>query len=71
MQGATHDGFINVNVTIPYLEVETTLWIGAHPRLVADGCSLGAEIGEGYKVTGLTLLTLGEIELFQRVHLPA
>ncbi len=71
MHSATHDGFININVTIPYLEVVAALWIGAHPRLVADGCSLGTEIGEGHKVTGLALLTLGEIELFQRVHLPA
>jgi len=60
MHGTTHDGFININVTIPYLEVETTLWIGAYPRLVANGCSLGAKIGEGHKVTGLALLALGE-----------
>jgi len=71
VHGATHDGFININVAIPYLEVETTLWIGAHPRLVADGRSLGAKIGERHKVTGLALLTLGETKLFQRVHLPA
>jgi hypothetical protein len=71
MHGATHDGFINVNVTIPYLEIETTLWIGAHPRLVAYGCPLGPKIGQGHKVTGLAFLALWEIELFQRVHLPA
>ena len=60
MHSATHDGFINIDVTIPYLEVETTLWIGAYPCLVAYGRSLGAEIREGHKVTGLALLALGE-----------
>jgi len=60
MHGTTHDGFIKINVTIPYLKVETTLWIGAYPCLVAYGRSLGAKIGEGHKVTGLALLTLGE-----------
>ena len=60
MHGATHDGFININVTIPYLEVETTLWIGAYPCLVADSGSLRAEIGQRNKVTGFALLALGE-----------
>jgi hypothetical protein len=60
MHGATHDGFININVTIPYLEVETTLWIGAYPRLVTYGCPLRTEIGQGYKIAGLALLALGE-----------
>ena len=71
MHGATHDGFININVTIPDLEVETTLWIGAYPCLVADGRPLRTKIRERHKVTGLALLALGETELFQRVHLPA
>jgi hypothetical protein len=60
MHGATHNGFININVTIPYLEVKTTLRIGAHPRLVAYSRPLRTEIGQRHKVTGFTLLTLGE-----------
>ena len=60
MHGAIHDGFININVTIPYLEVETTLWISTNPRLVTYGCPLRTEIGQGHKVTGLALLALGE-----------
>ena len=70
MQRSVHYRFINVDITIPDLQVEATGRIGAHPGLVVDRRPLGAEIGEGYQITGAALLAFGKTELIQRVHLP-
>ena len=70
MQCSVHYRFINVDITVPDFQVEATLRIGAYPGFVVNGRPLGAKIRQGYQITGIALLTLGETELFQRVHLP-
>ena len=70
MQCSVHYRFINVDITVPDFQVEATLRIGAYPGFVINGRPLGAKIRQGYQITGIALLTLGETELFQRVHLP-
>ncbi len=39
-------GFVDIDVTVADFDVKAALWIGAHPRLVVDRCSLAAEIGQ-------------------------
>jgi len=70
VQRSVHYWFINVDITVPDFQVKATLRIGAYPGLVVNGRTLRAKIGKGYQITGIALLTLGETELLQRVHLP-
>jgi hypothetical protein len=42
---ATHDRFINVNITIPDLDVKTAFRIGANPCFEMDSGSLTTVIG--------------------------
>jgi hypothetical protein len=64
------DGLVNVNVTIPDLQVETTIRIGANPCLIVNRCSLTAKIRKGHQVSRFTLLALRKIGLFHGFHLP-
>ena len=42
--GTAYDGFVEVNFTVSYLEVEFTVGIRANPRLVVNSCPLCAEV---------------------------
>jgi len=66
----TDNGFINIDIAIPDLQVETAIRISANPGFVMNSCPLTAKIRQGYQVSSLTLLAFGEIELFHEVHLP-
>jgi len=70
MRCPTHNGFVNINIPIPYLQVEATIRVSANPGFVVNSRPLIAEIRQGHQVSGLALLTLGEIKLFHLVHLP-
>ena len=70
MERSAHNGFINIDVTIPDFQVETTIRIGANPYFIVDRCSLTAKIRQGHQVSGLALLAFGEIKLFHGIHLP-
>ncbi len=70
MERSAHDGFINIDIAVPDFQVKTAIRIGANPGFVLNICPLTTEIGQGYQVSGLTTLTLGEIRLFHEVHLP-
>jgi hypothetical protein len=70
MQCPADNGFVNINVTVPDFQVETTIRIGANPRFVVNGCPLTTKVRKGHQVSRLTLLAFGEIELVHEVHLP-
>ena len=70
MHRAAHDRLIDIDVTIPDFKVEATIRIGANPGFVVDRCSLTAKIRQGHQISGITLLTLGETNLFHGVLLP-
>ena len=44
MINAAHNGFIDINVTVPDFQVITAIRIGANPSLETDGCPLTTEI---------------------------
>jgi hypothetical protein len=71
VQRPTHNGLVKIDITIPDFQVKAAFRIGANPGFIANRCPLTAEIGKGHKVTGLTLLTFGEIDLFHEILLPA
>ena len=64
MERPVHDGFIDIDIAIPDLQVEATLRISANPGFVFNSCPLTAKIRQGYQVSRFTLLTLGKTELF-------
>jgi hypothetical protein len=59
-----HNGFINIDITIPDFQVESAIRIGANPGLVVNSCPLATKIRQGHQVSSLALLALGEIKLF-------
>ena len=66
-----HDGFVDIDITIPDLEVEAAIRIGADPSFVMNGCSLVAEIRQGHQVARLAFLTFGKtVRLFHGDLLP-
>jgi hypothetical protein len=58
-----HDGFVNIDIPIPDLQVKATIRIGADPGFVVNGCPLTTEVRQGYQFSGVALQTLGEISL--------
>jgi len=66
----THNGFVEINVTIPDFQVETAIRIGANPCFIFDSCSLTAKIRQWHQVSSRAFLALGEIKLFHVFHLP-
>ena len=71
MKRSAHNGFINIDITIPDFQVESAIRICANPGFVLNGCPLAAKIRQGYQISCITLLTFGETQLFHKVHLPA
>jgi hypothetical protein len=65
-----HNGFINIDITVPDFQVKAAIRIGANPCFIMNSCPLTAEIRQGHQVSNLAFLTFGEIYLFQGVHLP-
>lgn len=60
MECSAGDRFVNVEVAVPDLDVESAIGVGARPSLEVNGRALAAEIGKGYKVPVLALAALGE-----------
>ncbi len=56
---SAHNRLIYVYVAISNLYVKPTIWVSANPRFVVNGCSLAAEIRQGYQVTALAPLAFG------------
>ena len=65
MSYPTHNGFINIDIPIPDFQVVAASRVSANPSFVVDICPLIAKIGQGHQVSSLTLLTFGEIRMFQ------
>lgn len=61
MQRPAHNGFVDINVTIPDFQVETAIGIGANPCFIFDRCALTAKIRQGHQVSSLALLAFREI----------
>ena len=70
MECPTHDGFINIDITVPDFQVKTTIRIGANPGLVVNSRPLTAKIRQGHQVSGIAFQTLGKIRLFHEVPPP-
>ena len=70
MKRPAHNGFVNINITIPDFQVEAAIRIGANPGFVVNRRPLATKIRQGHQVSRLALLTLGETKLFHEVHLP-
>jgi hypothetical protein len=62
---------MDINITIPDLDVVTTFRIGANPGFIRDGSPLAAEVRQGYQVAHMTFVALGHSILFHGIHLPA
>ncbi len=71
VERSTHNGLINIDITIPDFQVETTIRSGADPGFVVNSGSLTAKIRQGHQVSSIAFLTLGKTKLFHEVHLPA
>ena len=61
MESSVADRLVDVQIAIPDLDVEPTTGVSACPCLVMDGRTLAPKIGQGNQITGLALLTLGEV----------
>ncbi len=70
MKCPAHNGFVDINITVPDFQVEATIRIGANPGFVVNSCPLTAKIRQGHQVSRLAFLTFREIRLFHEVHLP-
>ena len=70
MKCAVHYRFVNVNITVPDLEVIAAIRISANPRLIVNRRPLAAKIGQGYQFSRVAFLTFRETELFHEGHLP-
>ena len=70
VHSSTHDGLINIYITVPDFQVKPALRVGADPCFVLDARTLTAKIGKGNQVTDLTFLTFRKYYLVQRGHLP-
>ena len=70
MERAAHNGFIEIDIAIPDFQVKAAIRIGANPGLILNICPLTTKIRQGYQVSRLATLTLGEIHLFHGIHLP-
>jgi hypothetical protein len=44
VSGAAVDGFIEINIAVTNLDVESALGVRAHPGFVVDGSTLAAEV---------------------------
>jgi hypothetical protein len=64
MQGATHYGFVDIDITVPDLQIVAAIRVGTNPCFVVNIRPLAAEIGQGYQISGLTSLTLWKVSLF-------
>jgi len=60
MHGAAYDGLVYVNITVSYLQVESTSGVSTYPRLVMNGRPLAAEIGQGHEIASTAFLAFGE-----------
>jgi len=70
MERPVHDGFVDIDITVPDFQVEAAIRVGANPRFVVDICPLATKIRQGHQVSRLAFLALGEIELFHEILLP-
>jgi len=70
MQSSAHNGFVDINVTVPDFQVVAAIRVGTNPRFVVNIRPLAAEIGQGYQISGLASLTLWKVSLFHGVLLP-
>jgi len=68
---AAENRLIQVYLTIPDLEIVTTVRIGAYPGFVVNRCPLTTEIRQGHQHTGVTLLAFRKRIIFQGFHLPS
>ncbi len=71
MKRPAHNGFVNINITVPDFQIEATVRIGADPRFVVDSRPLRAKVRQGYQVSFGALAAFRKTILFHDVHLPA
>ena len=45
MGRATHNRFVNIDVTIPDFQIKATVRVGTNPGFVVNSCPLTAKIG--------------------------
>ncbi len=56
MNCTADNGLVNINVTIPDFQVESTIRIGANPCFVVNRRPLTAKIRQGHQISRLTFL---------------
>ena len=44
MKRAAHDGFVNIDITIPDFKVKAAIRVGANPGFVVDSCALATKV---------------------------
>ena len=59
MERAAHNGFINIDITIPDFQVEATVRVSANPGFVVNSCPLTAKVRQGHQVSSLAFLAFG------------
>ena len=55
------DGFINIDITVTNLEIESALRVSADPGFILNCGALAAEIRKRDQITDFALLAFGEI----------
>lgn len=66
-----HNRFIDINVTIPDLQIKAALRVGAHPGLIDDRSALASKIRKGNQISIIALATLGKDKLLHFNLLPS
>jgi hypothetical protein len=66
MHRAADNRLVDVDVTIPYLEVEATIGVSAYPRFIVNWRALTAEVRERHQIACIALLALGHTELLHK-----
>ena len=60
MHGSIIDGFVEVDISISYLDVEAAIGVSADPSFVVDGRPLAAEVRQGQEATLGAFSAIGE-----------
>jgi hypothetical protein len=65
MPCAAHDGFVQIKVAVPDLDIVATVGVGANPGLVVYRRPLTAKVRKGNQHSYVTLLATGEFIVLQ------
>jgi hypothetical protein len=66
MHRAADNRLVNVDVTVPYLEVEAAIGVSADPCFIVNWRALTAKVRQRHQIACIALLALGQTELLHK-----